>query len=197
MMPDNTEIGEENTVSRTRARRSATGALGGHIRASIQRDAGNCSRKLSTMLMLLPSCVLLACGAANTTASPSQHSTIAPAITPSPTAIPTPTGGPAPARLLGVWELQPPAPNPIDNFTLTLDANTFTFNITATDTSSGDIVVNGSEIDFFNGEDCHRTLPDGVGRYQWALAGSVLHFTPLGQDPCGERGYHLSGSYKK
>jgi hypothetical protein len=36
---------------------------------------------------------------------------------------------------------------------------------------------------FFKGEDCGLSLPDGVGRYQWTLAGSVLHFTPLGQDP--------------
>jgi hypothetical protein len=198
MMPDDSEIGEANRISRRTQSHSTTAAFVGQIRVSIQRDTtGNQSSKLATLLVLLPSCFLLACGAANTAASPSQHPTNTAAMTPSPTPVPTPIGGPAPAQLLGVWVLQPPDPNPMNNLTLTLDATTFTFNITPTDTSSGDIVVNGSEIDFFNGADCHRSLPDGVGRYQWTLANKVLHFTPLGQDPCGQRADHLSSMYKK
>lgn len=167
---------------------------------SREGSSGTSRSRLPKLLVLVPSLFLLACGAAHTSASPSTHPANTVEATLSPTPIPTPSlppGGPAPAQLLGIWVLQPPAPNPLDNLTLTLDANTFTFNLTPTDTSSGDIVVNGTEIDFFNGADCHRSLPDGVGRYRWTLASSVLHFTPLGQDPCGQRGDHLSGSYKK
>jgi len=57
----------------------------------------------------------------------------------------SPPGGPAPAHLLGVWIRPHPAPNPIDDFTQALHANTYAFNITRTDLSSGDIVVNGAQ----------------------------------------------------
>ena len=62
----------------------------------------------------------------------------------------------------------------------------------ATGNASGDIGVNGTEIDFFNGDQCGLALPDGVGRYQWSIQGSVLHFTALNQDPSG-RTHHLAG----
>src|ERR1700686_2804736 len=45
----------------------------------------------------------------------------------------------------------------------------------------GDIHVTGNDIYFYNGP-C-----DGVGLYQWAIHGGILHFTLLNDDPCGRR----------
>ncbi|MEP7022568.1 MAG: hypothetical protein ABJB47_01890, partial [Actinomycetota bacterium] len=53
--------------------------------------------------------------------------------------------------------------------------------------ASGEIVVNGNEIDFFNVPQCQLFLPKGVGRYRWHLHGATLHFTPLNSDPCPVR----------
>ncbi len=47
----------------------------------------------------------------------------------------------------------------------------------------GNVVVNGSEMDFFNDSGCGFRLPGGLGRYTWTLSGTVLHFTPLNADP--------------
>ncbi|MDQ6686368.1 MAG: hypothetical protein M3Z50_01940 [Actinomycetota bacterium] len=74
---------------------------------------------------------------------------------------------------------------------LTLRANSYDLS-DATGVSLGDMGVNGTEIDFFNAQPCGLTLPDGVGRYQWSIQGSVLHFIALNQDPCG-RTHHLAG----
>jgi hypothetical protein len=63
---------------------------------------------------------------------------------------------------------------------------------TSGDTNFGDLVVNGTEIDFYNGDGCGLALPDGVGRYRWSLHGATLSFAPLDQDPCGMRSTHLS-----
>ncbi|MFY9586789.1 MAG: hypothetical protein WAT66_04965 [Actinomycetota bacterium] len=49
----------------------------------------------------------------------------------------------------------------------------------------GNIVVDGDEIDFFNGSGCRFELPEGVGRYRWSVDTKGLHFTPLNKDPCG------------
>jgi hypothetical protein len=144
-------------------------------------------------LLLVPSCLLVACGAGNASTSATRHSATA-SSTPPPPAATTPPGGPAPAQLLGDWRLGPNASNAID---LALYASTFSFT-TSGDVNLGDIVVNGNEIDFFNGDGCGLTLPDGVGRYTWNLQNNVLHFTPLNQDPCGMRSGHLADqSYAK
>ena len=58
----------------------------------------------------------------------------------------------------------------------------------------GNVVINGSEIDFFNGELCQKRLPDGVGRWKWSGEGSVLTLSPLAVDPCGRQ---LTGTYTK
>ncbi len=62
---------------------------------------------------------------------------------------------------------------------------------------TGDIVVNGNEIDFFSGTLCSLALPQGVGRYQWTLHGATLHLTPLNVDPCGRGDLLTNQSYTK
>ncbi|MEO8572009.1 MAG: hypothetical protein ABI553_09970 [Chloroflexota bacterium] len=62
----------------------------------------------------------------------------------------------------------------------------------ATGGGSGSIVVNGNEIDFFNVKACGLFLPEGVGRYEWGLQGTTLHFAPLNSDPCPVRHDHFA-----
>ena len=72
-------------------------------------------------------------------------------------------------------------------FQLTLTATRYDQSFTALggrqEAGQGEVVVNKGEIDFFNGELCGLQLPDGVGRYRWALAGGVLHLALI-SDPC-------------
>jgi Fibronectin type III domain len=127
-----------------------------------------------------------------------------PASAPSNSVTPVPplAGGPVPAQLLGDWFWFVPAavtavggapcPSPPTHtncfYQLTLTATTYSGAITTAPgtqfAGSGDVIVNHTEIDFFNGGVCGLPLPDGVGRYKWTLTGGVLHFTPLNQDPC-------------
>jgi hypothetical protein len=113
-------------------------------------------------------------------------------------AVSPPQGGPVPAALLGDWFMSPaavqslgfscgPQPTAANCFVqLTFTATTYKFSLR---TSAGmqrggeaDVVINGSEIDFFNdaSNGC-PPLPDGVGRYTWALAGAVLSFTKISE----------------
>jgi hypothetical protein len=85
-----------------------------------------------------------------------------------------------PAQLLGDWFQSNDACAFIQ---LTLAATTYRL-LHCGVSSSGDVVVNNTEIDFFNADVCGRPLPDGVGRYTWTITSGVLHFTPLNQDPC-------------
>ena len=146
------------------------------------------------LLVLVPSCLLVGCGGVTHSASATPHSAALALGTPTPPAASPPPGGPVPVQLLGNWQLGPDSTDAID---LVLHAHTFSF-VTSGDINFGDIVVNGNEIDFFNGDGCGLVLPDGVGRYNWSLQSSVLHFMPLNQDPCGMRSGHLAGqSYTK
>jgi mannose-6-phosphate isomerase-like protein (cupin superfamily) len=78
--------------------------------------------------------------------------------------------------LIGTWiEISPTARLP-----LTLSATHYVF-----EEGRGDIVVNGNEIDFFNGDACGLQLPQGVGRYTWKLTGTTLTFTGVTVDRCG------------
>jgi hypothetical protein len=62
----------------------------------------------------------------------------------------------------------------------------------------GDLVVKGSQIAFFNAAICGLQLPDGVGRYRWAVEGGRLHFDLIGEEPCGGRGGILEdATYKR
>ena len=117
-----------------------------------------------------------------------------------------PPAGPVPAQLLGDWFLGPgayqylraairsgtpscPSPPTAANcfVKLTFTATTFRESFTAIggsqDVGVGNVVVNNSEIDFFNDPGCGNLLPDNVGRYTWALTGGVLAFTLI-SDPC-------------
>jgi hypothetical protein len=132
-----------------------------------------------------------ACGPSTTSSNP-----------PTPSAAVALAGGQVPAQLQGDWLLPLaaaqayqqnsgdtcPAPPAIATcmFKLTFTASSYNFEINAPGRTGGggDAVVNGAEIDFFNGEACSLQLPAGVGRYTWTLTGGVLHFTPMNQDPC-------------
>jgi hypothetical protein len=63
------------------------------------------------------------------------------------------------------------------------------FNNPGFNSGTGDVVVNNTEIDFFNGVVCALQLPDGVGRYKWTLRGGVLQFKLLNHDPCNRAAY--------
>jgi hypothetical protein len=126
-----------------------------------------------------------------------------------------PAGGPVPAQLLGDWLLPATAanaymasvsetcPTPLAvatcMFKLTFTATTYYFGINAPGRTSGggDAGVNGTEIDFFNGQACGLQLPDGVGRYTWTLSAGVLHFTSVNQDPCPRSPLLANQSYSR
>lgn len=108
-------------------------------------------------------------------------------------------GGPVPAQLIGGWYLLPADINAAVGYRvcelpstpakcsvqIVFAATTVTWpNNLGFISCCGNVVVNGSEMDFFNDSGCGLPLPTGLGRYTWALAGNVLHFTPLNHDPC-------------
>lgn len=104
-----------------------------------------------------------------------------------------PPGGSVPAPLLGDWFLPPAIVSAVEGnsacrlLRLTLTATTYQLtHDPACDvfSSSGAVVVNKTEMDFFSADVCGLKLPDGVGRYTWTLTGGLLQFVPLNQDPC-------------
>lgn len=117
-------------------------------------------------------------------ASPAGHPPTVRTST-SPTPAPPP-GGAAPAELQGQW--LPP------------DGSGRLF-IRADYWASGDayseFVVNGDEIDFYNGRMCGLRLPDGVGRYRWSITDGLLRFVPLTPDPCMDRPAAFAGPFTK
>jgi hypothetical protein len=142
----------------------------------------------ATLLMLLPACFLLGCGAASVSATPSVHSTNTAAISPSPTPTanptPTPAGGPAPPPLAGSWGATTAIGGVVENMTL----SGFNYRLGE---AFGNIAVNGNQISFFNGP-CNA-----VGVYGWTVHGGILHFTLIGDDPCGRRPDLDNRSYRK
>lgn len=133
---------------------------------------------------ILTPLVLVACASTGSspsaTASTQASVATASAAPTTPEASPTwPPGGPAPAALEGVWYF------PLHSSTITLTGNDYQVAQTdPTNSAAGKIVVNGDEIDFFNGP-CGQ-LPGHLGRYRWTLHGtSSVEFTPLNEDPCG------------
>ena len=132
------------------------------------------------------------------TASCGQSTSSANRPTPSGAASP-PAGGPVPTQLLGGWYVLPADINAIVGYTacqlpstpakcsvqIVFTATTVTWpNNLGFTSCCGDVVVNGSEMDFFNDSGCGIPLPAGLGQYTWTLTGSVLHFKPLNADPC-------------
>jgi hypothetical protein len=145
-------------------------------------------RRLARLLMLIPSCLLLGCGATSLSASPSQQpanpATIVPSPTPTSTPVPTPRGGPAPPQLAGSWLSTTVVGGVAEDMTLS-----------GTDyrigEAFGNIAVSGNQIYFFNGP-C-----SGVGGYRWEIHGGLLHFTLMGDDPCGRRPDLDNRDYKR
>jgi hypothetical protein len=128
-----------------------------------------------------------------------------PSVAPSP-----PPGGPVPTQLLGGWYVLPADINAIVGYTacqlpstpaqcsvqIVFTATTVTWpNNLGFPSCCGDVVVNGSEMDFFNDSGCGIPLPAGLGRYTWTLSGNVLHFTSLNQDPCDRFGWLANRSF--
>jgi len=124
------------------------------------------------------------------TSSRPQTSTANPVVSP-------PPGGPVPSVLTGDWVSPSKDNNPSDATDLILHGSRFEIQ-TSGGLSFGMVAVNGSEIDFFNGDVCRIGLPGGVGRYHWSVQGGILHLTPLNVDPCGGRtGPLANASYTK
>ena len=111
-----------------------------------------------------------------------------------------PAGNPVPLQLQGDWYMlasesqalagtcTPPLTNTSCMFKLHLTGTTYQWftNVPGYDPgTAGNVVVNGSEIDFFNGPQCFIKLPAGVGHYRWTLdASDTLSFKELNADSC-------------
>ena len=147
-------------------------------------------------------------------ASTCGGSSSSPSTTPS-AAANRPIGGPVPAQLIGDWSMEPQAvtnilegggnpgcPKPLMastcmvQFKLTAAKYSWVTNL-GLDPRAGDVVVNHSEMDFFNGPACGLQLPQGVGRYTWSLTGTVLQFAPLNQDPCPRSAWLAGQTYSR
>ena len=158
---------------------------------------------LPTLLAVTFALSVSACGGSGPSAS----------ITPS--ASNRPAGGLVPAQLIGDWSMAPETvnlimstdgnpgcPKPVTAatcmvlFTLTSTTYHWTTSL-GLDERPGDVVVNQTEIDFFNGPVCGLKLPQGVGRYTWTVTGTVLHFASLGSDPCPRRVWLADQSYSR
>jgi len=116
-----------------------------------------------------------------------------------------PPGGPVPAQLLGVWLLPTASVNATIGCQAPLSVATcrLSLNLTGTGYSfagtlpsgPGEVVVNNTEIDFFNASQCTSQGPAGVGRYTWNLASGGLHLAPLNSDPCGRSTYLMNETF--
>ncbi|MEP6638567.1 MAG: hypothetical protein ABJC39_04390 [Chloroflexota bacterium] len=155
-------------------------------------------RIVACLLLFLSSWGLVACGGA-AGPSPSARATLTATATASlaataratakAAAASPPPGGPAPAQLIGTWTRVVSTAN--SGAVVTFTSNNFRV-ADSSGGANGSIVVNGNEIDFFNVKSCGLFLPSGVGRYEWGLQGTTLHFTPLNSDPCPVRDDHFA-----
>jgi hypothetical protein len=115
----------------------------------------------------------VACGSGGAAHSPS----------PSPSA---PPGNPVPAQLDGAW-IQVADPSIVLILTGTYYSSAGPALLGSS--THGNVAVNGSEIDFYNGSLCHTPLPGGIGQYRWTISGGLLTFSPLNSDPCPRAPY--------
>jgi hypothetical protein len=160
--------------------------------------------RIGSFAILALLAVTFACGGS----SPSASS--------SPTAASnSPAGGPVPTQLIGDWSLSAEALDAILQVSgnsqcpkpLSVQTCMASLRLTAThyswvsdlplDTRAGDVVVNQSEMDFFNGPACGLKLPQGVGRYTWTITGAVMRFVALGPDPCPRSVWLANQSYTR
>jgi hypothetical protein len=100
---------------------------------------------------------------------------------PSPSA---PRGGPVPFELDGAWK-EVADPPPVFMILSGTDYSSAGFG----GSGKGNVAVNGSEIDFYNGSVCDLALPRGIGKYRWMISGGLLMFTALNSDPCPRASY--------
>ncbi len=147
-------------------------------------------RVVAPLLLAFIVGVSTACGGSGSTTPNTAVVTISPGLV-----APWPPGGSAAPELIGTWRQVISDQTLVT--TMTLTANTYHLSNRFGE-GSGNIVVNGNEIDFFNnGNPCRLPLPGGVGRYRWSLHGSTLSFAPLNTDPCGRIDYLLNQSYAR
>lgn len=142
---------------------------------------------------LLAALVLVGCGGGSTASTTAAATTSAPASS-TQSAAGAPVGDPAPAELQGTWVLASKH-NPEKGLKFVISERHYRV---PTRLAHGDLVVNGNEIAFFNAQICGLQLPDGVGRYRWAIRGDFLHFEVIGEDRCGGRSDILDNvTYKR
>ena len=118
----------------------------------------------------------------------------------------TPRGGPVPVQLRGDWLMLaseakafagPLCPDPLTvqtcTFKLTFTATTYYVDtkIAGFSGGGGDVVVIGTELDFFNAHACGQLGPAAVvGRYTWTVsAQGALSFAALNDDTCPRRSW--------
>ena len=89
-----------------------------------------------------------------------------------------------PSELTGVWYIDI---RPVGFF-----GNNYTFG-----EGGGNVVVNGTELDLFNGATCAMPLPGGIGRYSWTLTSGSVHVVALAPDPCPGRAEVLADATLK
>jgi hypothetical protein len=135
---------------------------------------------------------LAACGGSGSsshTSAPQLGSTGAATAPPQP-----PAGEDAPIELQGTWRLVSKDSPEAGLLFIISDSHYWVPGRFA----SGNLVVHGSEIAFFNAAIYGLTLPDGVGRYRSTIKGDRLRFEPIEEDPCGGRSVILAGtSYER
>jgi hypothetical protein len=122
--------------------------------------------------------IAVGCGGERPSSSPVTPAAGSASPSPSVAAAPWPSGDPVPPELTGVWFR--------GETRMRLSGNTFDIGF-----QSGNVVVRGSEILFFNDAGCRPApgkaalvLPDGIGRYSWRVTDSSVHFVLLAVDPC-------------
>ena len=105
-----------------------------------------------------------------------EHRAPTPAVSPS-IVSPTPgwpDGDAIPPELAGKWYQGDE----------TLIFSGYTYSFPTASGAGGNVVVNGSEIIFFNRSTCGSRLPDGIAHYSWTLSGESVTFVALAPDPC-------------
>ena len=106
-----------------------------------------------------------------------------------------PPGDPAPAQLRGDWlSIETSGLPPVR---LTIRESSYRASRVGEAGGSGEIVVRGDEIDFFNSALCALYLPEGVGRYRWRIKGNKLQLHVIEKDPCGGRASGIDATFKR
>jgi hypothetical protein len=111
-----------------------------------------------------------------------------------------PAGGPVPAELTGSWQKSQLTPTlHLAGYTFQLGEERNGPNINPA--AFGNVVVNGSEIDFIS-DACTADAQPGLERYTYSLSGNVLVLTRLlvpGQANCSDQGPwpNFAGTYSR